>query len=112
MGNVVRIYEDVNHERYAIQDLQSGGGNGTGGGMETRVAKLESDVEHIKNDIAEIKVDIRDMRGMFVKVNDKIDNNFNHLNDKIDNNFKWLLATMGGFALLLLGAMAKGFGWI
>jgi len=42
--------------------LQSGGGNGTGGGMETRVAKLESDVDHIKNDVAEIKSDVRDMK--------------------------------------------------
>jgi len=33
------------------------------GGMEARVARLESAVEHIQGDIRDIKADLRDLRG-------------------------------------------------
>lgn len=39
--------------------LKSGGGNGTSGGMEVRLARLESDVDYIKRDIGELKIDVR-----------------------------------------------------
>src|SRR4051812_18695630 len=42
--------------------LNSGGGGGTSGGMEPRIAKLEAAVEHIQKDIAEIKMDVREFR--------------------------------------------------
>jgi len=69
-GNVLQDQEelDANHQSRASSSLQSGGGNGTGGGMETRVARLESDVEHIKNDVAEIKIDVRDMKQDIQKI--------------------------------------------
>lgn len=39
--------------------LQAGGGDGTWGGMEARVASLESDVGHIKTDLADLRSDFR-----------------------------------------------------
>lgn len=39
------------------------GGEGGGGDMESRVAKLESDVEHIKTTLADIKADIKSVKG-------------------------------------------------
>jgi hypothetical protein len=41
--------------------LQGNGGGGTFGGMEARVARLESDVGHIKADVGEIKSAIKDL---------------------------------------------------
>lgn len=38
---------------------QHGGGNGGGGDMQSRVAKLESDVSFIRRDVDELKTDIK-----------------------------------------------------
>ena len=46
-----------NEEKFA-----NAGGDGYNRGMETRIAKLESDVEYIKRDIGDIKTDIRESR--------------------------------------------------
>lgn len=59
------------------------GGSGGGGGLEARVAKLQSDVEHVQSDVREIKGDIRSLL------------------------IGGLVAALG-----LMGMMAKGFGWI
>jgi len=46
-GNVLQDQEglDANYKSNTSSGLQSGGGNGTGRGMEARVAKLENDVK-------------------------------------------------------------------
>ena len=59
------------------------GGSGGGGGLEARVAKLQSDVEYIQRDITEVKGDIRKLLGAGILA-----------------------------AIMLMVAMAKGFGWI
>ncbi len=59
------------------------GGSGGGGGLEARVAKLQSDVEHVQSDITEVKGDIRSL----------------------------LIGGMVA-ALGLMAMVAKGFGWI
>ena len=65
------------------------GGDGTSGGMEGRIAKLESGMEHLLRELVDIKLDIREIR------------------KDAKSDFRWMLA---GFATLL-GVMAKGFGW-
>lgn len=40
-----------------------------GGGLEARVARLESDVEYIKRDLSEIKTDVRAIAGKVDKIN-------------------------------------------
>ena len=64
---------------------------GGGGGMEARVARLESDVSYIQRDIAEIKQDIRE-----IKKDSKSD-------------FRWLMAGgISGF-ILLASMMIAGY---
>lgn len=48
------ISGEANFSRVA-RPLESGGGGGNDGGMEARVAKLESTVEYIQRDIAEMR---------------------------------------------------------
>jgi hypothetical protein len=70
------------------------GGGGNGGGMEARIAKLESGVAHIERDIGEIKTDLRDVRA----------------NARTDFRTTWgalIVATLG-----LAGLLAHGFKWI
>ncbi|EOD7312979.1 MULTISPECIES: hypothetical protein [Proteus] len=70
------------------------GGDGGGGDMELRVAKLESDVEYIKRDISEIKDDIKDIK------------------KDAKSDFRMLFGAIIAVALGLAGLMAKGFGWL
>jgi len=44
-----------------IMQSGGGGGNGSSGAMEARVARLEADVEHIKTDIGDIKSEIQSL---------------------------------------------------
>ena len=69
------------------------GGDGGGGNMEARITKLEADVGHIQTDVADIKADLR------------------QLSKDARNDVRWLLGTMGAGFVLLLVAMAGGFGW-
>lgn len=48
--------------RAGMEPLQTGEGDGTSGGMEARVARLESDMEHVKKDVAELKSDTKAVR--------------------------------------------------
>lgn len=68
--------------------------SGGGGGMEARIAKLETDVEYIKRDMGEIKVDVKDLR-----VDLRVD-------------FRTLFGALIIAALGLAALMAHGFGWI
>lgn len=54
--------ETLERQLEELSRLKSGGGGGTSGGMEARVAKLEASVDHIQKDIAEIKSDVREFR--------------------------------------------------
>lgn len=70
-----------------------GDGNGGGGDMQARVAKLESDVEHIKNSLKEIKDDVREIKR------------------DARNDFRLLFGATITVSLGLAGLMAKGFHW-
>ncbi|ERT11313.1 hypothetical protein [Photorhabdus temperata] len=74
--------------------FKHGSGNGGGGDMEARVARLESDVEHIKKSIDEVKTDVREMR------------------KDARSDFRLLFGAIIAVALGLAGLMAKGFHWI
>jgi hypothetical protein len=73
-------------------DMTGGGDNS--GGMEARVARLESDVSHIQKDVAEMKTDIREMR------------------KEIHSAKIWALILFGSGYASLIAVMAKGFGWL
>lgn len=46
-------------ERDRFPDLKDGGGGGTSGGMEARIAKLEAGVSHLETDVSEVKSDVK-----------------------------------------------------
>lgn len=58
-GRLSSYFSDVTEARKDIREmselLRRGGGGGTSGGMEARVAKLESDVGHLLTAVGEIK---------------------------------------------------------
>lgn len=53
--------------------LAGGGGGGHMGGMEARVAKLESGVEHLGTDVGTLRTDMRDVRDRLRAVEVKVD---------------------------------------
>ncbi len=60
MGDVVDIRGLAPPSR--APTLHGGGGDGTSGGMETRVAVLEANVRHIRDDVAELRADMRGVK--------------------------------------------------
>ena len=69
--------------------------------MEARIARLESDVAHVRSDVADIKIDLRTLSAKIEIVKDSI------ASAKI-----WALTLYIAFAAVLLGTLARGFGWI
>jgi len=104
--------------------------------MEARIARLESDVSHLRSDVAEIKTDVRALRDRMDTRIDRIESKLDSfattfatkadfdrfaeqadkksasLEAKLDKGFFWLLSLQLGIAAGMLGAMARGFGWI
>jgi hypothetical protein len=84
--------------------IGGGGGDGTMGGMEVRVAKLESDVEYIKRDVADIKSDVRALRDSSAKIDKELGvlaERVFHLPRK-DFIVKAVLATLAVIAALIV----------
>ena len=87
--NVIRRTQWGSHN-----PLAGGGEPPHDGGMEARVAKLESAVEHIQRDLGEIKIDIREVKG------------------EARSDFRLLFGALIFVALGLAGLMARGFNWL
>lgn len=73
-------------------------GGGDGGGMESRVARLEAAVEHLQRDVVEIKNQINALR--------------NDVSGIRTTDFRLIFGAIITVALGLAGLMATGFGWI
>ena len=91
--------------------------------MEARIARIESDVAHLRTDVADIKIDVRSLR-------DKVDRGDASFSEKIEKLAEklaetkasleraiasakiWVLLILIGYGTAILGAMARGFGWI
>lgn len=71
---------------------------GENGGMESRVARLETAVEYIQRDIAEIKGHLNALR--------------NDVSGVRTTDFRITFGAIITVALGLAGLVAKGFGWI
>ncbi|MDE9536556.1 hypothetical protein [Xenorhabdus bovienii] len=61
--HLTSVKNDVVTENAGNKSWYNHGGNGGGGGMESRVAKLESDVEHIKTTMNDMKFDLKTVTG-------------------------------------------------
>jgi hypothetical protein len=77
--------------------------------MEVRIARLESDVAHLRTDVADFKTDVRALRK---RMDTRMDHLEAKLEAKLDSKFAWLLSLQLATTAGLLGAMARGFGWI
>jgi uncharacterized coiled-coil protein SlyX len=77
--------------------------------MEARIARLESDVAHLRTDVADVKTDVRALRE---RMDTRMDHLEHKLEAKLDSKFAWLLSLQLATTAGLLGAMARGFGWI
>jgi len=87
--------------------------------MEARIARLESDVAHLCTDVADIKLDVRSLRDKVDLLGTKLSENTEKLvemkgsfESSIASAKTWTLLIMIGFGTTILGAMARGFGWI
>ncbi len=95
--------------------------------MEARIARLESDVTHLLSGVTDIKADVRGLRDRMdaghAKLSERIDTVATQLNAKIDDGLArlqdaitatraWSLALHLSIGGAILGAMARGFGWI
>lgn len=76
-------------------------GDGGGGDMQSRIAKLESSVEYIQRDITDIKDDIKGIRTEL-----KEQRELHH------KDFRIMFGALIAVALGLAGLMAKGFSWL
>jgi hypothetical protein len=86
------------------RSVETGGSGPHDPGMETRVAKLESDVGHIQTDIAEIKIDLRDLGR-------RLETSIDALRTAIETDFRLLFGALIVATVTLAGVMAKGFHW-
>ena len=84
-------------DQRGVRDNGNGGGS-WGGGIEARLAKLESDVGHIQSDISDIKTDIREVRNSIGK----------QTGDLHSGNTR-ILYTFGAGVVFLLGVFAWGY---
>ncbi|MFC4729502.1 hypothetical protein [Coralloluteibacterium thermophilus] len=80
--------------------------------MEARVAKLEAHVEHILEDVREIKQDVRGLRKDVAQEFSDVRGSISRMSEKADTRFVWLISAYGAGFMILLGVMAKGFGWV
>lgn len=81
MSNVPQPLQDIFAANDSADDLRAtvvkyrqglGSGDGTGSGMEARVAKLEANVEYIQRDIGELRQDSRELKGDMREVRERL----------------------------------------
>jgi hypothetical protein len=80
--------------------------------MEARIARLESDVAHLRTDVADIKIDLRAVRDKVDLVSEKLVETKASLESSISSAKISMLLLLIGYGTAILGAMARGFGWI
>lgn len=91
--------------------------------MEARIAQIESDVVHLRADVADIKIDLRSLRDKVDLLDAKLSEKTEKLavglvemkaslESSIASAKIWLLLILIGYGTAILGAMARGFGWI
>ena len=87
--------------------------------MEARIARIESDVAHLRTDVGDIKIDLRGLRDKVDVMGAKLSENTEKLIETkafLESSIAaakiWVLLILIGYGTAILGAMARGFGWI
>lgn len=81
----------------SVESLRHGGGGGTSGGMEERVAKLEAGVEHLQGDVVDLRGDMKTVLTEMATLKE----NVRHLPTK-----PWLFTTLVGILAALSAIVA------
>lgn len=63
---------ELQKEPLLRQSLKGGGGNGTIGGMEARVAKIEAFMDVIRTEVAALRSDGRDLRDRLIRLEERV----------------------------------------
>jgi uncharacterized coiled-coil protein SlyX len=80
--------------------------------LESRVARIESDVAHLCTQVTDIKTDLRSLRDKLDRLSDRMQKEFASLRESRSTAKVWGFGLALTIAGGLLGAMARGFGWI
>jgi hypothetical protein len=67
--------------------------------------RIGRDVAHLRSDVAEIKTGVHALR-------ERMDTRMDRLESKFDAKFAWALSVGIASVAGILGAMARGFGWL
>ena len=86
----VHDFKTRQHSTQPTSPVDGGGEPPYDGGMEARIAKLETAMEYVQRDITELKIDVRAIR---------------------TTDFRILFGAIITVALGLAGLMGKGFNW-
>ena len=81
--------------------LTASGGGGNGGGMESRITRLETTIEFIRQDSAAIHADLKDMKKLLENTATKDELQKGLLG--VRETFQWTVAIVLGSALAMLG---------
>jgi len=105
LDNLIKV--GIEQEMLKRELLKSDGGDGTSGGMEARVARLESDMEHVKKSVSEIATDLKATRSTIsdLKVDfGRFDERLKHMPTKgfIFATSAAMIAAMGGLVALIV----------
>lgn len=92
--------------------VEGGGQPPHDGGMEARVAKLESDMQHVMRTLDEIKVESRLHRETLTRFAGEVNAEFRAVRKEASGDFRILFGALITATLGLAGLMAKGFGWL
>ena len=87
--------------------------------MEARIARIESDVAHLRADVGDIKIELRGLRDKTDKLSEKTEKlavGLIEMKASLESSIAsakiWVLLILIGYGTAILGAMARGFGWI
>lgn len=104
---IAYLKNEYREQAQAVHKNSQRGGNEPpeGGGLEARVAKLESHVEYIRRDIDALRIDLGEFRTETKTATGKI-------RDNLERDFRLLFSCLIIVSLGLAGLMAKGFHWL
>ncbi|MGQ6371272.1 hypothetical protein ACUNFC_10780 [Serratia sp. IR-2025] len=77
-------------------------------GLDSRVARMESDVSYIRRDISDIKGDMKEFRNEMKEFRGEI----KEIRNDMRGDFRLLFGAIITVTVGLAGIMAKGFGWL
>jgi predicted PurR-regulated permease PerM len=77
--------------------------------LESRAFVVENTIIQINQTLIEIKQDLKDFRkeikNEFIRIETKFDNEFKDIRKETQSNFKWIIGSIGGFALTVIGTL-------